>query len=72
MSSKVNISRYKKLDELSFEDLCVEVPEQTYPTLRDALRSLWARAHRKNSVRYNASQTQKHKGRTHRFSAPHT
>lgn len=72
MSSKVNITQSKTLDELSFEDLCVEVPEQTYPALRGTLKKFWTRIHRKGSARHDASQTQKRKGRAHRFSAPHT
>ena len=72
MSSKVNNIQIKTLDELSFEDLCVEVPEQTYPALRDALRSLWAKAHHKGSARYNPGQIQRRKDRARRFSTPHT
>ena len=72
MSSKVNNTQYKTLDELSFEDLCVEVPEQTYPALRGVLRSLWARTRRKSSIRHNTNLTQGRKGRGRRLSTPHT
>lgn len=72
MSSEVNITRYKTLDELSFEDLCVEVPEQTYPALRGVLRSLWARTRRKSSIRHNTNLTQGRKGRARRLSTPRT
>lgn len=40
----------KKLDELSFEDLYIEVPEQTYPALREASGRLFSKLHlRKHS-----------------------
>lgn len=37
----------KKLEEFTFADLYVEIPEQSFPFLRAGLRSLWARLHKK-------------------------
>lgn len=36
-----SVIHYKTLDELSFNDLYVDVPEQTYPALRGLVRELF-------------------------------
>lgn len=35
----------KALEDLTFEDLYIEVPEQTYPELRAAIRAVLDRLH---------------------------
>lgn len=37
--------QYKKLEDMSFEDLCIEIPEQTYPELRAAIWGMIDRVH---------------------------
>lgn len=37
--------RCKKLEDMSFEDLYVEIPEQTYPKLRAAMSEVVGRLH---------------------------
>ena len=39
----------KTLEDLTFEDLCVEAPEQTYPELRAAIGNILGRLHIKRA-----------------------
>lgn len=72
MSSEVNITHYKTLDELSFEDLCIEESEQTYPALRAGLRDLWKRVRRNGANRSADDYVRVHKKQGRRRTAPHT
>ncbi len=41
----MGVIQYKKLENLSFEDLYVELPEQTYPELRAGIKRAASRLH---------------------------
>ena len=46
----MNVGMYsKELQDLSFEDLCVELPEQTYPTLKADIGKIIGRLHIKRA-----------------------
>lgn len=65
----------KKLEELSFEDLYVEIPERTYPALREAFGELFSKLAIRKTSQAKGNNT-KAVGipiwaASHRFPSPH-
>lgn len=61
-----NNSTYKKLDELTFEDLYIETPEQEFPYIKEASRQgiIWLRD-KGDGIKTHLLMTIKNEGRHH-------